>query len=73
MPAKLVRLAAWLERQGVTVEKPKSGSHWKAKFPDGTMFPLPAHNALKTEISDVYLNKIAKRFGRTLAELLREI
>jgi hypothetical protein len=73
MPAKLAKVAGWLERQGATVEKPKSGSHWKARFTDGSVFPLPAHNALKTEISDVYLGKLAKRFGLTLADLLQQL
>jgi arsenate reductase-like glutaredoxin family protein len=73
MPARLGKLAAWLERHGVTIEKPGAGSHWKARFQDGSMYPIPAHNALRTEISDKYLKAIAKLMGTTLAELLREL
>jgi hypothetical protein len=73
MPARLTKLAGWLERRGVVIDRPNTGSHWKARFPDGSVFPLPAHNALRTEISDVYLNKLAKRFGMTRDQLLREL
>ncbi len=73
MPARLAKLVSWLERKGIPVEKPTSGSHWKARFPDGSVFPLPAHNALRTEISDEYLRKVAKRLNLTLADLLREL
>ncbi len=73
MPARLGKLIIWIEQHGVTVEKPKSGSHWKLRFPDGSVYPVPAHNALRAEISDKYLFVIAKRLGTTLAELLREL
>lgn len=73
MPARLAEVARWLERRGATLEKPKSGSHWKVLLPDGSVFPLPAHNALKSEISDVYLKRLAQAFGTTLNDLLREL
>lgn len=54
MPTSLRKLKRAIEKQGGTVEEPKSGSHWKAKR-DGVCYPIPAHNGLKTEIAEVYI------------------
>jgi hypothetical protein len=74
MPARLSDLVRWLEAQGCKIEKPASGgSHWKARLPDGSAYPVPAHNALRSEIDDNYLGKIAKKLGKTLKQLLSEL
>ena len=72
MPAKFGRLKRWAEKRGATVEQPSSGSHWKMRF-EGWVFPISAHNGLKEEISNVYLREVAKHFGLTLAELLKQL
>jgi predicted Zn-dependent protease with MMP-like domain len=42
-------------------------------FPDGWVNAISAHNGLKSIVTDVYLRKIAKHFGLTLDELLRQL
>jgi len=50
-----------LEEFGIAVEKPKNGSHWKAKA-NGKSYPVPAHNGPKSEISDAYINGLCRAF-----------
>jgi hypothetical protein len=73
MPARLADVVRWIEAHGGIVEKPKHGSHWKARLPDGSAYPLPAHNALKSELDDNYLRKLATKFGVTLQKMLAEL
>ena len=73
MPARFSDLKRWAERRGGTVREPSSGSHWKIFFEDGWVIGITGHNALKSEIKDGYLRDIAKHFGMTLAELLKEL
>ena len=63
MPLRLNKLAKALRRSGVSVEKPKGGSHWKAKRDDVGTYSIPAHNGMKTEIPDVYVKKCCVFFG----------
>jgi hypothetical protein len=73
MPARLSKVVRWIERRGLSIEKPAGGSHWKVRLPDGDHFVLPAHNALRSEISDLYLKRLAKKLGTSLAQLLAEL
>ncbi len=72
MPARLSDIARACAALGIEVEKPKTGSHWKARL-GGTVFPIPAGNAGKTEIPDLYIRKLCRCFGideKTLRSLL---
>lgn len=56
------------------VQKPRKGSHWKAvRVEDGKVYPLPAHNGLKTELSDIYLRGLCRCFGWDFAEFMSEL
>ena len=72
MPAKWGDLKSWAEKRGATVTQGAS-SHCKMTFPDGWVYPISAHNGLKSEVTDTYLRKVAKHFGMTLAELLAQL
>ena len=63
MPARLAKLANALGEYGVRVEKPKKGSHWKAKRDGDGTYPIPAHNGMRTEISDVYIQGVCRHFA----------
>jgi hypothetical protein len=55
------------------VTPPRSGSsHWLARK-EGTAFPLPFHNGEKTELSDVYIRGVCKKFGIDLDALKKEL
>jgi len=69
MPARLRDIARALGKLGCRLEKPKTGSHWKTYAPDGKMYPLPAHNGEKTEISDNYIKGLCRALGIDEAEL----
>lgn len=59
MPARLRDIVRAVQALGGSVDEPNSGSHWKARF--GTeMYPLPAHNGLKEEISDIYIRAMCR-------------
>jgi hypothetical protein len=62
VPASLRALKRAVETLGGTVDEPKSGSHWKARRA-GICYPIPAHNGLKTEISDRYINGLCRALG----------
>jgi hypothetical protein len=69
MPPRLRDLKRALELQaGFRVEEPRSGSHWKVRGPGGKSYPIPAHNGLKTEISEVYVRGLCRTFGLDEAE-----
>jgi hypothetical protein len=68
VPARLRDLARALRKFGIVVERPKRGSHWKAVGPDGRVYPLPAGNAEKTELSEVYVKGVCFAFGLDEAE-----
>jgi hypothetical protein len=70
VPARLRDLVRVLSSYGVTVEPPRGGgAHWKATGPDGTVYPIPAHNAERTELSDVYVRGVCRAFGISYSEL----
>lgn len=71
MPSRLADVARNVKRLGGEVDKPRSGSHWRVYRSDGRMFPLPAHNGPKSELSDVYLRELAAFLGVEVAELKR--
>ena len=62
MPARLSRVRRALLALGIQVITPTRGSHWKAER-DGKAFPLPAHNAEKTELDDRYIKALCRCFG----------
>ena len=63
MPARLRKLAKALRKHGVRLEKPRSGgSHWRAVL-GSKMYPIPAHNGLKTEIPDIYISGVCRNLG----------
>ncbi len=63
MPLRAKKLLKALRKSGVVVDKPTSGSHWKLSRDDAGMYPLPLHNAEKTEVPDVYVKKCCQFFG----------
>jgi len=74
VPARLRDLVRVLASFGITVEPPRGGgSHWKATGPDGTIYMIPAHNAERTELSDVYVRKVCRTFGIDYDELKRRL
>lgn len=73
MPARLQKVVRWLRRRGITVDEPRSGSHWKVRLPDGSAYPIPAPNALKSEIKDCYLKALAEKCGVSFEDMLAEL
>ena len=53
---------------GISVEKPRRGSHWKAKKSGYRTYPIPAHNGARTEISDDYIVGLCRCLDIDLAE-----
>lgn len=62
MPAKLSDIERALKSFGVTLKKPKKGSHWKARAPGKGVYPLTAHNGLKSDMPDVYVKGLCRHF-----------
>ena len=62
MALRLGELQRRLAGEGIRVEKPRSGSHWKATK-GSVIYPIPAHNGLRTEIDNNYLRALCRRFG----------
>jgi len=72
LPARLRDLTRALQSYGISVEKPSSGSHWKASK-DGIVYPLPCHNGPKTELADYYLKGVARAFGLDFNEMKKRM
>ena len=72
MPARLRALRAVLEREGLVLEKPTSGSHWKFKY-GGKTFPVPAGNGLKTELADVYIRALCRTYGLDFDRVMKAL
>ena len=73
MPARLSDIAREVVKLGCRVEEPSSGSHWKIRGPTGEMYPIPAHNGLRTEIGDTYVKKMCKALGLDFEVLRRRL
>lgn len=73
MPARLSDIVRVLKDYEVAVEKPSSGSHWKATKEGSPTYPIPAHNAGKSEIDDKYIKKLCANFGIDLDEFKQQL
>jgi hypothetical protein len=63
MPARLADIERAARAFGLDILKPKGKHSWKASRPaDGKTYPIPAHNGMKTEISDVYIRGLCRCF-----------
>jgi hypothetical protein len=64
MPARFREIAKALKRAGVAVvQRPGKGSHVVLRNASGSTYPLSLNNGDKTELSDVYIRSLCKRFG----------
>lgn len=62
MPLRLRDLAAHLKAHGIEVHEPKRGSHFRCTKDGFPAYQLPAHNAMKSELSDVYVRGVCRHF-----------
>ncbi len=60
-------------KRGIEIEKPSSGSHWKAKRPGSGTYPVPASNGERTEIDDKYIRGLCRHFGIEFDEMKRRL
>jgi hypothetical protein len=73
MPARFGDIARAVKAFGATVEEPPSGgSHYKV-CKGGAVFPITAHNGLKSEISNIYLRGLCRFLGCTLDDFKKEL
>jgi hypothetical protein len=63
MGARLRDIRRAASAHQIEVTEPSSGSHWQCRRAGSRMYPLPAHNGLRTEIDDKYLSAFCKHFG----------
>jgi hypothetical protein len=73
LAARLRRLISACAQYGIAVEKPGSGSHWKAKKSGCRTYPIPAPNGEKTEISDQYIRGSSRNFEIDLEEFVSKL
>ena len=52
-----------LKELGVTVEKPSTGSHWRARRPGARCYTIPAHNGMKTKVTRKWLRGMCATLG----------
>lgn len=63
MPARLRDIRRAAELFGISVTEPNSGSHWLLRRQGVRVYTVPAHNGLRSEISDVYIRALCRHFG----------
>jgi len=73
VPARLSNIKRVLEAMGATIEEPSSGSHWKVRMDGMPMYPIPAHNGLRSEISDGYIKRMCSNFKIDYEEFRRKL
>ena len=57
----------------IRIEKPSTGSHWKAVRAGSRPYPIPAHNGIRSEISDLYIRGLCRNFGIEDAEFRKHL
>lgn len=67
MPMRLRTLKGWLEQRDISVAT--GTRHFQARKDGYAMFPIPAHNGLKSEIPNKYLKALCRHFGIDPSEL----
>lgn len=74
LPARLSAIKRALDDYGIALEKPTTGSHYKARGKSGVgTYPISAHNGLKTEISDVYVKGLCRHFDIDYDEFVQKL
>jgi hypothetical protein len=63
VPARFNSVKRALAKFGVTVLPGKGTSHYRAIDASGKTYPIPAHNGLKTELTDVYIKGVCRCFN----------
>ena len=64
MPASYRRIRKALRKLGIeVVERPGKGSHVVLDDGRGNTYPLPLHHGERTELSDVYVRALCRRFA----------
>ena len=72
MPARFGDIARAVRAFGATVDDPSSGAHFKI-CKDGRVFPITAHNAMRSEISDIYIRALCRFLGCTVADFKEKL
>lgn len=73
MPARLSDIKRALLRFDVELVD-GSGKHpFKAVYPGVRAYPIPAHNGLRTEITDLYIRGLCRNFGIDLEEFKKHL
>ncbi len=70
MPARLRTIAAAAAKFGWELDH-KGGTHNWRLIKDGTTYPIPAHNGLKSEIGDVYIRGFCRTANLNREDFLR--
>jgi hypothetical protein len=69
LPARLAAIVRAATRLGVSVDRPSTGSHWKFQREGFRVYPIPAHNGERSEISDKYIRAMCRALGIDESEL----
>ena len=71
MPLRLRQIKKRAKDFGISLEEPRRGSHWKLRRGNEGVYPITAHNGLKSEIPDVYIRGLCNHFRIDLKEFKR--
>ena len=71
MPARLRDLVRVLGEFGISVTP--GAKHFHARNATGDFYAIPAHNGLKSELSDVYIRGLCRAFALDEAELRKKL
>jgi hypothetical protein len=73
VPARFSAIKREVQALGFTLEPPRGGgSHWKVMGPRGC-FPIPAHNGLKGQVPDRYIQSLCRFLGVDFEEFRRRL
>ncbi|GMV44040.1 MAG: hypothetical protein AMXMBFR64_57560 [Myxococcales bacterium] len=72
MPYRLRDVKRHLEARGVAVVE-AGGRHPYRAERDGKVYPIPAHNGLKSELADVFIRGVCRCFGLDQDAFFRDL
>lgn len=74
MPARLADIQRLLKEYGVTLtEKAGAKQNWRLIKVGYRPYPIPAHNGLREEISDVYIAGLCRHFDLDKKEFVQRL
>lgn len=73
MPARFRNMVKAAKSYGFELQRKKGRHVYKLKRDGARAFPITAHNGLKSEITDIYINEFCDQYGIDRQEFRKKL